>query len=76
MGLPAINLALASYQLSDLFFNFEHPEYEKVYSIADGKRAVDPAEIEIAILADAKEFCSIVGIDLADALAADFLARV
>lgn len=75
MSLPSI--IVSGDQLSDLFFNYDHPEYDKLFG-NDG----DPTQeqIEGAIRADAKEFASCYMRDfdenVADALAADFLKRL
>lgn len=69
-------IPLTGGQISDLFFNYEHPEYDKLTAEAteDESRA--------AIVADAKAFCEFyIPTDFADeinaeTLADDFLERL
>jgi hypothetical protein len=84
--LPDLLLALTAGQLSDLFFNHEHPCREKLYAgIGHKPRADDFIEQEYAaVREDAKAFCLCIGIDnghpyyseLPDLLAADFMERL
>jgi hypothetical protein len=66
--------------LSDLFFNYEHPAYDKLYVSEDD---VTAEQVDAAIRDDAKEFATLYmrdsGVsveDAAEALAADFMRRV
>ena len=75
MALRAMILDLSAGQLSDLFFNYEHPEYTKLWS-GDDFEQDDEKE---ALLKDAKDFvhCHI-GQDkynLANELVEDFFSR-
>lgn len=75
MSLQTTTLVLSGAQLSDLFFNYDHPKRDKLYeSDAD----FTEAELNEALLDDAKEFCSVVGLGLqcAQALVDDFQHRV
>lgn len=87
MGLRSISINLDSTRLSDLFFNFEHPNYDKVYKAAESgqkvqKISIDPAELNEALLQDAMEFTGILGFDgkyrmeISAELVADFERRV
>lgn len=79
--LSGITLSLNSGQLSDLFFNFEHPERDKLYQENNNTEKDFSDEDELkAVTEDAKEFCSIIGygddIEMHKALAEDFMERV
>jgi len=80
--LHGITLNLSGYQLSDLFFNFEHPERDKLYATTDPKGSIDEVEYQKAILSDATEFAVVIGIpecerdEFAKALADDLNRRV
>lgn len=91
MSLRSISIQLNSTALSDLFFNFEHPEYASEMKRLAGppKRTgnvaqlfVAPEQIEAAVLKDAMEFTSILGFvgdeqeSLSAELAADFMHRL
>jgi hypothetical protein len=82
MSLYGIALHLNGYQLSDLFFNYEHPERDKLYAQTDPKSSIDPVEYQKAILTDATEFALVIGIpedervEFCKALAEDFDRRV
>jgi hypothetical protein len=76
--LRGISLDLEGGQLSDLFFNYEHPARDRLYT-AGKQQEIDPGELHAAIVDDAKEFLTVLGIDSADfaaELAADFERRV
>lgn len=85
MGLEQYQIIVGGLALSDLFFNFEHPERDKVYlNAARDKRPVDENELNRAMLIDANSFidslCPEMRGDrrhqLALDLLADFEARV
>lgn len=64
MGLRGITVSLDGGRLSDLYFNFEHPQRDKLYAATDGKKGGDISDEELAAanLADAREFAGILGI--------------
>lgn len=79
MSLRPLALTLSPANLSDLFFNYEHPAWDELYE--EGGQTPSSEAIEAAILEDAREFVSVLGAvvepdDLAKALAKDFLKRV
>lgn len=83
--LQGISLNLSAGQLSDLFFNYDHPERDKLYPNDRRPLKEGPTwEEELqAIRVDAESFCETLAIperydqrkDYADALADDFMAR-
>lgn len=77
MSLP--DLLISGPRLSDVFFNYEHPEYDKLFA-GDHREAIGGDAIEKAIRLDASEFCLTVGEkdnqELAGALTADFMRRL
>lgn len=44
--------------MSDLFFNYEHPAYDRVMSGRSEYDAPTDEEIQAALLEDARDFCS------------------
>lgn len=87
--LRSTTIHLDSTRFSDLFFNFEHPEYDRVYQAASNGRGrkdiepiIDQDEVNEALLKDAVSFAGILGFDgteqanVAAELTADFLRRV
>lgn len=76
-----ITVSLNGLQLSDLFFNFEHPARERVYAEA-GEDQVDTDAMEAADMADALVFATLLGIpqshiiEFAQDLARDFQRRL
>jgi len=56
-----ITLNLDGARLSDLYFNFEHPNRTKLYDVNRGDE-IDPVDAEEADKLDAKEFVEILGI--------------
>lgn len=92
MTLRSISIQLDSTRLSDLFFNFEHPEYDaaldqefKRMSTGGGKvTQLYPSDDDLteALLKDAVEFTGILGfasaeqMEISAELVADFLRRV
>lgn len=83
MGLRGLSLFLDGGRLSDLFFNHEHPERDKLYARAGDKGdKIDDGELERAIASDADEFLMTLGLDAAmraevgPELVADFNRRV
>ena len=79
MGLPSINLNLDGGQFSDLFFNFEHPERDKLFKATKHEDTLSEEEVRAALLKDATEFLTVLGIqdqDMAAALVEDFQRRV
>lgn len=75
--LQGISLNLSAAAFSDLFFNHEHPERDRLYK---GDNDFEDGEERAALIKDAMEFCSIIGYsgdtELAEQLADDFLDRV
>jgi len=65
MALRGITLVLNAAQLSDLFFNFDHPARSALYAKDD----FEPQEADAADLLDAKEFAGILGIEHEDFIA-------
>ena len=61
MGLRSIVLHLNSAQLSDLFFNYEHPERDKLYKITKENESIAEEDLQQALLNDAKNFCDVIG---------------
>lgn len=80
MHLQGISLHLSGAQLSDLYFNFEHPARSAVFARAtNGGDDLDESELKQANLADAKEFAQILGIDdseFVETLVKDFESRI
>lgn len=78
MGLPS--LIISGEQLSDIYFNFEHPARDDLFSRTE--QDVSEADEAAANMADAMDFALILGFRgedqeaLAKALVADFLARI
>lgn len=75
MGLRGITVALSATQLSDLFFNFDHPKRTAVYC----KEEFTPEELDVADLEDAREFAQLLGVEeesFAADLVQDFQKRV
>ena len=62
MALEDISLMLSAGQLSDLFFNYDHPARNKLYENRTPNRPIDSDELYTAILDDAKEFVATLGI--------------
>lgn len=56
--------------MSDLFFNFPHPNLDAAYA-ADA----EPEEIDAALKSDAKDFSAMTGADV-DWLVSDYNSRV
>lgn len=78
--LRGITIDLSGTQLSDLFFNFEHPARDRLYT---GKTdELDPVALRAAIVSDAMEFLAVLNIpqddreQFAEELADDFQHRV
>lgn len=65
-------ITLNKTQMSDLFFNHEHPEYDALFT---GKDNVPREDMEEAIKKDAKAFANSFGGD-AEWYAADFMKRL
>lgn len=69
--------------VSDLFFNYEHPAYDKLFVSRRDKDPPTREQIEAAIREDAKEFATLYMQssgesveDLSEALATDFMRRL
>jgi len=77
MGLRGIVIDISGGQLSDLFFNFDHPRRDALYRPKDAEFTHE--DLMAAITEDAREFAAILGIEneafVAD-LANDFYRRV
>lgn len=71
MSLPSI--VINGDQLSDLFFNHEHPARDILYQERDGN--VTEEQEREALTKEAVDFCIIIGEDLAEALVNDFMNR-
>lgn len=73
--LPTLHITLGPLQLSDLFFNFEHPEYDNSLR---GTESYEQARL--ALFKDAESFLLMLAQSsdptLAAMLAADFLERL
>lgn len=76
--MQSVSLNLNGAQLSDLFFNYEHPARDAVYvGYANQKDAPTADELTEAALSDAKAFIELYQIPVTPAtLADDFLSRV
>lgn len=87
-SLQSITLNLSGVQFSDLFFNYDHPNRDKLYEGRKPDRngtwpLVPEDEERAAIRQDAIDFLIVVGLsdfiegteDIADALADDFMRR-
>ncbi len=78
MSLRSINVHLDITRLSDLFFNFEHPEYDRVMqqepeptkrrgsAVIELHPSIDHDELAESVLKDAMEFAGILGFDGAE----------
>lgn len=87
MALPTITTTLTPGQLSDLFFNYDHPERDKLYA----ERKPEKGELPVldydvewrSVRNDAKEFVALIVPDwsvdlrgdLIEQLATDFMDR-
>lgn len=77
MALRGIVIELNGGQLSDLFFNFDHPQRDALYRPKDADFTHE--ELMSAITEDAKEFAAVLGIEneaFVTELADDFQRRV
>lgn len=76
MSLKSMTLSLSAAQMSDLYFNFEHPSREKFY-LQDAEFSDE--ELDAADRADAEEFAQVLGIydpAFVAALVLDFRQRI
>lgn len=75
--MKSIRLILSGAQLSDLFFNYEHPNRDQIYKdYASKKDSPTKAELTGAALADAFAFVESYQVPIdPGTLAADFLRR-
>lgn len=73
-----ITLYITDDQFSDLFFNYDHPEYDKIDSTIDDKNKEYSDKLYAAIVKDAKSFLKTVNLHevYAEYLANDFFKRL
>lgn len=88
MNLPRVTISLDPSQLSDLFFNYEHPEYDKYMRNLSNAHVKEldkfKDEMEQAIYKDAIEFCKAINYypnnfknrTLESLITEDFLQRI
>jgi hypothetical protein len=80
-NLPVVGVILYPDQLSDLFFNYDHPKRDALYKQFTGpalEASFTEDEERAAVLEDAKEFVATLGIPdegISPALADDFMRR-
>lgn len=76
--MESVTLSLTGAQLSDLFFNYEHPNRDEAYKrYANQKDSPTADELRASIFADAVDFVEFYGIPVEPtALADDFESRV
>jgi hypothetical protein len=78
MGIPDLHLTITGGQLSDLFFNYDHPRFDK---LQEGE-ADDDDKVWSALEGDVEEFLQTMGVDehaivdLVPDFIRDFLSRV